>query len=125
MDKVKSYRELEVWKKSITLTERVYSSTNNFPEKETFSLTSQMRRSAVSIPSNIAEGQARRHTREFIQFMHHSLGSLAELDTQVIIACRIGYMKDSEAAIIGAEIVELRKMLYGLISKLDSENSAH
>ena len=122
MERVKSYKDLEVWKRSIAMAECIYSATKNFPEKENFSLTSQMRRAAVSVPSNLAEGPARKHTKEFVQFIHHSLGSLAELDTQTIIACRVGYLKDSESAAISAE---LRKMMYGLINKLDPENSVH
>lgn len=125
MEQVKSYKDLEVWKRSIILAENVYTTTKSFPEKENFSLTSQMRRAAVSIPSNLAEGQARKHTREFVQFIHHSLGSLAELDTRAIIACRVGYLAEKDSAAIEAEIAELRKMLYGLINSLEPASSVH
>jgi four helix bundle protein len=75
-----------------------------------------MRRAAVSIPSNIAEGQARRHTKEFIQFLHQALGSLAELETQTILAKELDYLKEKEAII--AQIEEIQKMIYGILRTL-------
>ena len=82
---VRSYRELIVWKKGMELTKAVYALTQHFPSDERFGLTSQLRRAAVSVPSNIAEGQARRSSAEFRQFISVSLGSLAELETQLIL----------------------------------------
>lgn len=87
---VLSYRDLKVWVKGISLAKQVYELTGGFPKSEMYGLTSQMRRAAVSVPSNIAEGHARRHRKEFRQFIHHALGSLAELDTMRIIATYMG-----------------------------------
>src|SRR5436853_2320081 len=83
---VKSYRDLLVWQKGIALVKSVYLLSQSFPADERFGLTSQMRRAAVSIPSNIAEGQARRTTKEFIHFISNSEGSIAEVDTHLVIA---------------------------------------
>ncbi len=117
---VKSYRDLIVWQKGIVLAKQIYALTRDFPRAETFGLSSQLRRSAVSIPSNIAEGQARQHTGEFRQFLHTALGSAAELDTQIVIACELGYIADQEAIQVQQCIVEIRKMIYSLISHLPS-----
>ena len=82
---VRSYRELKVWQKGIELVEMVYRLTQSFPRSETFGCASQMQRAAISIPSNIAEGQGRQHTGEFRQFLHTAIGSAAELDTQLLL----------------------------------------
>jgi len=84
--KIRDYKNLLVWQKGITLAKEVYKLTSTFPSEEKFGLISQMRRAAVSVPSNIAEGQARNTRGEFIQFLSHAEGSLAELDTQARIA---------------------------------------
>ena len=89
--KINNYRDLLVWQKGIQLVKAIYQVTHEFPQDERFGLTTQMRRAAVSIPSNIAEGQARRTTREFIHFVSNSEGSLAELDTQLVIAIEVFY----------------------------------
>src|SRR5690606_35660521 len=83
---MKTHKDLEVWKKSIELVTEIYQVTKNFPKEEIYGLTSQIRRSAVSVPSNIAEGAARQFNKEYIQFLYIALGSLMELDTQLIIA---------------------------------------
>jgi len=114
---VKSYKDLLVWQKGIDLVEYVYLLTQKFPREELYGLTNQMRRAAVGVPSNIAEGQARQHTGEFRQFLHVALGSLAELDTQGVIAHR-KYINDAEAQNLEQRITELRKMLSSLIGKL-------
>ncbi len=88
---VRSFRDLEVWRLGLDLVESVYRCTETFPKAETFGLTVQMRRSAVSIPSNIAEGQARNSTRDFLRFLSIALGSLAELETQLELAIRLRY----------------------------------
>jgi four helix bundle protein len=88
--KSRSYRDLEVWKLAIDFVKQVYEITDNFPASENYGLINQIRRAAVSIPSNIAEGQGRNSTKEFRQFLAISLGSLAELETQLIIAKEIG-----------------------------------
>lgn len=86
-----SYRDLLVWQKGIELVQLIYHLTRSFPADEKFGLISQMRRAAVSVPSNIAEGQARHTTGEFVQFISHAEGSVAELDTQIIIAIHLNY----------------------------------
>lgn len=116
---MKSYRELKVWQKGIELVKVVYSLTDAFPQKEMYGLANQLQRAAVSIPSNIAEGQARKGDKEFSRYLHIALGSLAELDTQVEIALQLGYIKD--ATQINEIIVEVRKMLNGLIKRLSKE----
>ena len=115
---VKSYRDLLIWQKGMTLAKQVYSMTRAFPGDERFGLTSQMRRAAVSVPSNIAEGQVRRGRKEFIQFLSHAEGSLAELDTQLTLAVELGCCRQSEAQDSQATIVELQKMIASLRGKL-------
>src|ERR1035438_2853667 len=88
---VKSFRDLDVWRLGLDLAEAVYQCTSSFHKCELFGLTAQMRRAAVSIPSNIAEGRARTSTKEFLQFLSIALGSLAELETQFELAVRLGY----------------------------------
>ena len=89
---VRTHKDLEIWKMGIELVEKIYKGTNGFPREEIYGITSQMRRASVSIPSNIAEGAARNSGKEFIQFLYISLGSLSELETQVIIVNKIGYL---------------------------------
>ena len=115
---VGSYEDLIVWQKGITLVKQVYQVTQSFPGHERFGLVSQMRRSAVSIPSNIGEGQARRTTGEFVQFLSHSEGSLAELHTQFVIALEMNYCRRVDIAEALALITEIRKMLSALRRRL-------
>lgn len=89
-----------------------------FPAYERYALASQLQRAAVSVPSNIAEGQARQHTNEFRQFLHISLGSLAEVDTQIVVARELGYLSAEQAQDLFQEITLLKKMLYTLINRL-------
>lgn len=91
--KVKSYKDLLVWQKGIKLAKNVYQLTQAFPDAERFGLVSQMRRAAISIPCNIAEGQARHTRKEFIQFLSHSEGSVAELETQLILGRRVRLLR--------------------------------
>lgn len=109
---IRTHNDLDVWKLGIELVEKIYKETSVFPKEEIYSLTSQMRRAAVSIPSNIAEGAARNSEKEFIQFLYISLGSLSELETLVIIANQIGYL-DSLDILNSIEI--LRKKLLNFI----------
>jgi four helix bundle protein len=113
---VVDHRDLKVWQQSIDIVCRLYDLTKNFPPAEQFGLVSQMRRAAVSIPSNISEGAARASTREFIQFLRIALGSLAELETQMIISGRLGFIKDGDE--FCASLLALRKMLTSMITKL-------
>ena len=107
-----------VWQKGIELTEAVYALTKPFPAEERFGLVSQLRRAAVSVPSNIAEGQVRRSTAEFSQFLSVSLGSLAELETQLVISSKLGLARGSEIDPLLGRIHELQKMLHSLRSRL-------
>ena len=115
---VSSYRQLVVWQKAIELVLEVYRATQDFPKEEMYGLTSQLRRAAVSVPSNIAEGQGRFSTGEFKQFLGHAKGSLFELQTQVVIAQKLGFMKDKVASKLVALSDEVGRMLSGLLSSL-------
>ncbi len=110
---MKTHHDLDVWKNSISLIKRIYILTESFPKHERFGLSSQMQRSAVSTASNIAEGAARNSDKDFLKFLHYSLGSLSELKTQVIIAGELNYTS-SKDEIVGS-ISILRKQLSGLI----------
>ena len=121
-EKVKSYKDLLVWQKAIELIKEVYPVVNRFPREETYVLGDQLRRAAISIPSNIAEGQARQHTAEFKQFLYISLGSLAELNTQLVIAKELGYINEGALNGIERKVVELRKMISTLIAKLPAQH---
>ena len=116
--KVKSYTELNVWKKGIEITDLVYKLTETFPAKELYGLASQMQRAAVSIPSNIAEGFVRGHTAEYRQFLRISLGSCAELNTQLTVAHRRNYSTQEHAANLQKEIDYESRMLMNLIKSL-------
>lgn len=116
--KIKSYKELLIWQKGIALVKEVYKLTKKFPRTEKFGLISQIHRSAISIPSNIAEGQARQHSKEFRQFLFMALGSLAELDTQLSIALGLNYINQDELTNIDEKVTEIRRMIRGLLSKL-------
>jgi four helix bundle protein len=112
--KAGGYRDLLVWRKSVDLVKEIYQLTKPFPVEERFGLVSQMRRAAVSIPSNIAEGQARRTTGEFIQFVSQAEGSLAELDTQLVLAEELGYVKPAQLTSAADLVAELKRMLNAL-----------
>jgi len=115
---VLNFRELVVWQKGISLAKEIYTLTGAFPQQESFGLVSQMRRAAVSIPSNIAEGQVRQHKPDFVRFLYISLGSLAEIETQIILSQELGYLQAPKAEKVMPLILEIRKMLYGLIKSL-------
>jgi four helix bundle protein len=117
--KAKSYRDLLVWQKGISLVKDVYQLTRMFPEAEKYGLISQMRRAAVSIPSIIAEGQARHTRKEFIQFLSHAEGSFAELETQMLISVELGFCKLSDIEEPTNLATELSKMLDSLRRKLE------
>jgi len=109
-----NYEDLLVWQKGIVLAKVVYRLTQSFPAEEKFGLVSQMRRAVVSIPSNLAEGQARHTPGEFVQFISHAEGSAAELDTQLILAVELGFSKKSAAIPVYELIDEIRRMLNAL-----------
>lgn len=102
---------------------RVYGYTQQFPAEEKFGLISQMRRAAVSIPSNIAEGRGRNTRKDFIQFLHVALGSLAELETQLDVACRVLYLKEVDYNAAMALASEIKRMLYKMLSSLKAIRS--
>jgi four helix bundle protein len=117
-DMVRHYRELIVWQKAMDLVMKVYEASECFPQRELFGLTNQLRRSAVSIASNIAEGQGRNTTAEFLRFLSIARGSLQELETQVLIACRLRYMETVvEQALIG-RTDEISRLISGLTRSL-------
>lgn len=106
------HKKLDAWKYSMDLVEHIYRITSNFPKSEIYGLTSQIRRSAVSIPSNIAEGAARDSNKEYHRFLGISVASLSELETQLLIAIRLKYINDSKELL--EEITNLRKIIIGL-----------
>ncbi len=120
--KPQSYRDLIVWQKGIELAKRLYPLTATLPPEEKFGLISQIRRAAVSVPSNIAEGQARHTTGEFIQFISHAEGSVAELDTQLYLSVELGFVTTDQAIPSFELIDELRRMLNGLRRRLSGES---
>lgn len=119
---MKTHTELKVWQKSMDLVTAVYAVTENLPDTEKFGLTNQMRRCAVSIPSNIAEGNARKGDLEFRQFLRIAYGSSAELETQLLIAKRLGFTDDTDFDTVYTLLVETRKMLNTLIVTLTAKS---
>lgn len=117
----RGYKDLKVWKKSIDLVEHVYKETQNFPKEEIYGLTSQIRRSAVSVPSNIAEGSARRSNNDFIRFINIAYSSLSELETQLYIANRLGYLNDIMLKNIEDDMSQIGMMLNGLRNSLQNK----
>jgi four helix bundle protein len=112
------YSELIVWQKSMNLVEAIYKTTETFPGEERFGLTSQIRRAAVSIPSNIAEGHGRKSTASFINFLSIAFGSLMEVETQIQIATRLNFLSDDKATALLAQTDEIGKMISGLKKSL-------
>ncbi len=115
---IRTYKELIVWQKSVKLTLLVYKLTSTFPKDEIYGIVSQMRRSAVSIASNIAEGWARKNTREFINFLSMSNGSVAELQTQLVISRELNYGDDGLDDEIEGVLVEIQKMIPAMMVSL-------
>ena len=114
----KHYKDLIAWQRAMDLVQAVYDATDEFPKREIYSLTDQIRRAAVSIPSNIAEGQAHFSDREFLHFLRHSRGSLAELETQLLITRRRNYLSEDKALGLLKLADELSRILSGLINSL-------
>lgn len=111
-----TYRDLIVWQKAMELVYVVYEATQSFPKHELYGLVSQMRRAAVSIPSNVAEGKGRSSDRDFLLFLQHSRGSLHELETQILIAEHLGYVDAIKAAKLQDLAREVGRLLMGLMS---------
>ncbi len=112
------YRELIAWQKAMDLVKAVYKTTNNFPKEEIYGLTSQIRRAAVSVPSNIAEGQGRESTREFLHHLSIAYGSLMEVETQILIAESLTYADQAEIATILEKTAETGRLINGLARSL-------
>jgi four helix bundle protein len=117
-NKTRSYRDLVVWQKGIELAKMIYPLSARFPADERFGLTSQIRRASISVPSNVAEGQARHTTGEFVQFISHAEGSVAEVDTQLVIAVELDFVTTKQAAACFDLLGEERRMLNALRRKL-------
>jgi four helix bundle protein len=118
MGTIRSYKDLIVWQRAVDFSVKVYRVTKKFPREELYGLTSQIRRSAVSIPSNIAEGQVRSSDAAFANHLEIALGSAAELETQLTIALKVTYLQPLEYENTVSELTEIVRMLYGLLSKL-------
>ncbi|TAM45286.1 MAG: four helix bundle protein [Acidobacteria bacterium] len=117
-ERVKDYRDLKVWQRAMDLVPMTYRLARSLPKHEQFSLADQIRRSVVSVPANIAEGQARKHTREFLQHLSIARGSLAELHTLMLVAERLQYLTHEELATLEQAIIDVRMPLSGLIKSL-------
>jgi four helix bundle protein len=117
-NKIRTYRDLNIWKAAIELVKSIYKTTDRFPRQEIYGLVSQMRRAAVSIPSNVAEGFRRYHNKEYCQFLYISLGSCAELETQITIARELNYLTiDCETQLL-EKLDHICRMTSNLIKKL-------
>jgi four helix bundle protein len=110
-----TYRDLLVWQKAMDLVTEVYQCTKSFPRDEMFGLVAQMRRSSVSVPSNIAEGKGRRTSKELVQFLFNARGSLLELQTQISISERLSYLNESEATKLEQNSAKVAQLLNGMI----------
>ena len=116
--KIRNFNDLKIWQRGIELVKMVYRVTSTLPAVEKYGIVSQMRRSAVSVPSNIAEGFMRRHNKEYKQFLYIALGSLAELETQIIISKELNFLTTENCTSTLSAIDELNKMTTGLIKCL-------
>lgn len=120
---IRSYQDLDVWKKSREIVKDVYSLSEDFPKNEMYGLANQMRRAAVSVPSNIAEGKCRSSRKEYIYHLKVASGSLAELETQCFIACDLRYIDEKTLAAILEKSAEVGRMLNGLLRSLEQSPS--
>ena len=116
-EKIRTFRDLRVWQKGITLVKEIYKITKDFPKEEQYGLTSQMKRASISIPSNLAEGFRRRYNKEHKQFLSIALGSCAELETQVVIAKELSFLDENNEKIL----LELLNHICGMIVNLDKK----
>lgn len=120
---MKTHKDLNVWKNSIELVTSIYELTKNYPNNEQYGLISQMKRSAVSVPSNIAEGAGRNYKKEFIQFLFIAQGSLSELETQLIISVNLKYIEESSFELLNKNMNEIRAQISGLIKYLKKNDT--
>ena len=123
---MRTHKDLDVWRLSIDFVTEIYALTMRFPKEEQFGLTNQIRRASVSVPSNIAEGAGRRSDKEFLQFLYISLGSVQEIDTQILISLNLNYLTKSEYEILRIKLDQISKMLSGLIKSVkERQNRDH
>jgi len=115
-----NHKEMDVWLKSMDLVEKIYTMSKEFPKEETYGLTNQIRKASVSIPSNIAEGAARKSNKEFLQFINIAVGSLAEVETQYLLSIRLGFLKEDIG--INELIITVRKLLLGTRNYIKKPN---
>jgi four helix bundle protein len=118
---IRGYEDLEIWKRGVELVTGIYSGTKDFPKSESYALVDQIRRAALPIPSNMAEGHARQHRKEFRQSLFAALGPLAELETQLIIAGKLGYLEKEKLNQSLSEMDVIGKMTRGLVERLEVE----
>ena len=123
MDKIRNFRDLKIWQSGMEIVLRIYALTNKYPKEELYALISQMRRAAVSMPSNIAEGFARQHNKEYTQFLYIALGSAAELETQIEISCKLKYISESDKNEILDRINQFSRMTKSLIKCITSSSN--
>jgi four helix bundle protein len=119
---MRPHERLDVWKKGIDFVVAVYETTKSFPKEEKFGLTSQLRRAAVSIPANIAEGAGRKSSREFAHFLSNSQGSASELETELLIASRLNYLGEHDYQSLRSSLDEIGRMLTGLCQYLEKKD---
>ena len=122
-ESIRSYRDLGVWRKAMELAQRCYEVTADFPKREIYGLASQIRRAAVSIPSNIAEGHSRRSRQAYLNHLSIALGSQSEVETQIDLACLLGFVSKASADEIQLMAGEVGRMLHGLIASLEGQRS--
>lgn len=123
-EKIQSYRDLKVWQKAFELVILVYKITEKFPKSELYGLISDMRRAAVSIPSNIAEGYHRRYAREYLHFLSIAYGSSGELETQLLLSKRLGFIEERDFEVVYELNTEVSKMLFSLIKAVKRTTTA-
>ncbi|HKP96394.1 MAG TPA: four helix bundle protein [Fibrobacteria bacterium] len=121
-DFTKGYKELMVWQISMELVPQIYRMTKRFPSDELYGITSQIRRAVVSVPANIAEGQARRHPKEFLNFLSIARGSLAEVDTLMMTSIKLGYLDETAMNKIEPQVILIRKLLQKLMQSIMGPN---
>ena len=123
MGEINSYRDLDVWKQSRQLVKSVYQLSRSFPKEEQFGLTNQLRRAAISVPSNIAEGSGRNHSKDSIQFFFIARGSLYEIETQLIISFDLEYISDSHLKEVLEQVTRCKKLINGFINYFQKQTT--
>lgn len=123
MADIKSFRDLQAWQKAIALCKSVYAASRLFPDQERFGLTAQIRRAVVSVPSNIAEGYARSSTGDYLRFLSMARGSLAEVETQLILAQELDFLPAAELESCFSQLTECNRILFGLYRSLESQRT--